>query len=210
MRNVAMTLAYIGKALNDSLEAYNNKKEADEALEANRNASAKKVEEQDAAKDAPKKTPTRGGPVGLQNKWGNHNQNLAALATNTQFVQLVPKNAATIQKSVKSQNILDAVYHTDKAFWMAAEKSGYRLGDSADKVMVRYTFTSAGAQSLMQDYLICGSGDYAEDNEEQWKGETAHPNYTIWKTNEIGAFGVGANRLRQLASKCIKIEQVKK
>ena len=69
-----------------------------------------------------------------------------------------------------------------------------------------YTFTPEGAKSLMEDYLICGSGDYAEDNEEEWNWEAQHPDYSIWKTNEIGAYGIGSNRLAQLAAACIKIE----
>ena len=209
MRKVAITLGKLGKALNDSFDAYTSAKEAADAESAMRAAYAdKKTTGKPRVKAAPEQTPTKGGPIGLQTKWGKHRESLEKLAGNTIFVQLVPQGAETAEKALKSQNILDAVYHDGKAFWMAAEASDYRLAASAGKVLMRYTFTTAGAKSLMHDYLICGSGDYADDNEEQWQGEAAHPNYTIWKTNEVGAFGVGANRLKQLAAECTKIEVV--
>lgn len=69
-----------------------------------------------------------------------------------------------------------------------------------------YTFTPEGARSLMEEKLICGSGDFSEDNPEPWVGETAHPDYTIWKTNELGAYGVGTNRLAELRGYVTKIE----
>lgn len=69
-----------------------------------------------------------------------------------------------------------------------------------------YTFSSSAARSLEEDFLICGSGDYAESNPEPWVGEAAHPLFKIWKTNEIGAYGIGAKRLEDLAKGVMRIE----
>lgn len=111
-----------------------------------------------------KETPTTVGPIGLHNKWGRYNKDLAYNGTTT-FVQFVPSDAATIHACMASQNIMDAVYNRNKAFWVA-DPSRFELGSSNGKVKMLYTFSEAAAKSLMEDYLICGSGDYANDNEE--------------------------------------------
>lgn len=137
-------------------------------------------------------------------KWGVYADKLK-YNNKTQFMQHVPENSETIKKSLESQNILDAVYNPKKAFWLADPKQ-FKLASSAGKVMMVYTFSSAGARSLMEDALICGSGDFDADNPEPWVGEASHPNYTIWKTNELGAYGVGANRLKTLSGQVQKIQ----
>ncbi len=140
---------------------------------------------------------------GLGNKWGVHNASLKR-AKQVMFAQHVPAGAATITNALRSQNISDAVYHLDKAFWVA-DPSKFELGSANGKSRMEYTFTAEGARSLMEDYLICGSGDYLDDNEEPWAGETAHPYYTIWKANEVGAYGIGSERLKELAGKVQRI-----
>ena len=59
---------------------------------------------------------------------------------------------------------------------------------------------------MMEDKLICGSGDFSDDNPDPWEGEAAHPGYAIWKTNELGAYGIGSDRLRELSVYVTKIE----
>lgn len=209
MLPVVATLANLRGALNKSLSEYKSwkdSKDEDAAAKALLDKELAGFENKEPRRKEPKKTPTKHGANAFDKKWGDYNKPLAALAGNTKFLQLVPANSKTVEMALKSQNILDAVYHKGKAFWVTAENSDYRLAASSGKVLMIYTFSSAGAKSLMQDALLCGSGDYAEDNEEEWLGEAYHPDYTIWKTNEIGAFGIGANRLAALASSCEKIE----
>ena len=203
MRAVLVSLANMRNALNASYEDYEQYKSSQVAIDEDRARKAEK--EREGGKKKPQPTPTQAGPIGLDNKWGIHRESLKKFAGKTQFIQYVPKDAATIEKALASKKITDAVYHIGKAFWVSVE-GAYELGSSAGKVKMIYTFTPEGAKSLMEDYLICGSGDYAEDNEEEWQGEAKHPDYTIWKPNEIGAYGIGANRLAVLASSCINIE----
>jgi len=151
------------------------------------------------------KTTTKQGPIGLGTKWGPYREKLKWKGQ-VRFVQHVPPDAPSIEACMKSQDLLDAVHHDGKAFWVA-DPAQFKLSSSAGKTMMIYTFTPDGARSLMEDYLLCSSGDFAEHNEEEWSGETAHPDYTLWKTSEIGAYGIGSTRLKQLASTCIKIEK---
>jgi hypothetical protein len=199
----------IARELNESLKALNDKKEQDEALAAGEDYeyepyTGPKKEKPVKEKEKPTATPTRGGPVGLGTKWGKH-RDLLAFDGQLKYVQFVPEGAPSIERCIASQKITDAVYNPSKAFWISNEKK-YTIASAGGKTKMIYTFTGAGAKSLVEDYLICGSGDYSEDNEEEWTGETAHPNYTIWKTNEIGAYGVGNARLAALEQYCIKIE----
>ena len=140
---------------------------------------------------------------GLGEKWGPYNEDLKYKGKDI-FHQHVPAGSSTITAALKSQSILDAVYHTDKAFWVATQD--FTLGSSEGKTEMRYYFTPAGAKSLMEDYLLCASGDFADDNEQKWAGETAHPFYTLWKANELGAYGIGASRLEELAGSVQRIE----
>jgi hypothetical protein len=138
-------------------------------------------------------------------KWGSYAKDLKWDKQTVTFHQNVPAGATTIKACLKSRNILDAVFHKDKAFWVANPKK-YALANNSGMVCMRYTFTPEGAKSLMEDKLICGSGDFDDDNPEEWKGETKHPKYTIWKTNEIGAYGIGQERLQELAPNIVNIE----
>jgi hypothetical protein len=151
-------------------------------------------------KEAVAKARTRG----LGKKWGPYNKDLQHKEGKNVFHQHVPAGSSTIAAALESQNILAAVYHTDKAFWVATDD--FTLGSSLGKTEMRYHFSSAGAKSLMEDYLLCSSGDFADDNEEDWVGETAHPFYTLWKANEVGAYGIGASRLAELARFVVRIE----
>jgi hypothetical protein len=101
--------------------------------------------------------------------------------------------------------LLDAVHHAGKAFWVSVPGK-YKLASAVGKSLMVYEFTPEGARSLMENYLICGSGDFAEANEETWVGETSHPNYTIWKTDELGAYGIGPDRLAVLAEQIVSIK----
>lgn len=141
---------------------------------------------------------------GLGTKWGKYNKTLKCNGATT-FQQLVPDSAATVQNALQTQNILDAVHHRGKAFWISDPKR-YKLAASAGKTRMLYTFNPEAARSLMEDFLLCGSGDFGGDNDEPWVGEAAHPDYTIWKPNELGAYGIGAKRLADLAGGVIKIQ----
>lgn len=213
-RNVVITCGNLRKELNDSLSGYAEFQENARALqdlettyEDSRKKKVEGKEKKESEKkkvDPPAKTPTAQGPVGLGTKWGKYN-NALQWKGQTEFHQNVPMGSETIEKSLRSQNLADAVFHTDKAFWIADPKK-YKLASASGKALMKYKFTPKGAKSLMEDYLICGSGDFAEDNEEEWVGETAHPDYTIWKANEVGAYGIGANRLAELQKHLESIE----
>jgi len=193
IRLVLVTLANMRHHLNQSLESYTEMKGAEKA----KSEQAKERKLQEQAKKATERK------RGLGAKWGKYNNDLK-FSGNCVFSQYVPAKAKSIDASVKSQNILDAVYHTDKAFWVADPR--FKLSKVQDKVKMEYTFTKEGARSLMEDYLICGSGDFNDDNEEEWGGETCHPYYTIWKTNEIGAYGIGSKRLEELSGTVTSIK----
>lgn len=213
-RAVVVTCANLRGALNESLKGYaQHQKDAKarQDLESTygdlRKKKAEDKDRKEAEKqkiDPPLKTPTAQGPVGLGTKWGPYNKDLKWKGQ-TEFHQNVPMGSETIEKSLRSQNLTDAVFHEDKAFWVADPKK-YKLASASGKALMKYKFTPKGAKSLMEDYLICGSGDFAEDNEEQWVGETAHPDYTIWKANEVGAYGIGAARLAELQKHLVSIE----
>ena len=197
----------IARTLNTSLREFTAWKEARELAASSAYVADEAYAEKgtrEKQKPKPRPTPSGKGPVGLDGKWGRHREALA-FDGQTKFVQFVPADADSIARCMASQRLSDAVYNTNKAFWISNEKK-YTIASSGGKRKMIYTFTPEGARSLVEDYLICGSGDYAEDNEEEWMGETAHPDYTIWKTNEIGAYGVGFNRLRVLEGQCERIE----
>lgn len=143
---------------------------------------------------------------GSKGKWGAYAELLRWNGRTVSFYQHVPKGAASIERSVESQQLVDAVYNPRKAFWVS--DGSYELGSSKGKSLMEYTFTTEGARSLLEDSLICGSGDFEDDNPEVWAGETAHPNCTIWKTNEMGARGIGYNRLQALQSQLVRIRVV--
>lgn len=130
--------------------------------------------------------------------WAKVYPGLGKLKPTNVFYQFVPSDAATIQAALKSQSILDAVYHHDKAFWVA-NPNHYEVGTSHGKVRMEYTFDPEAAQSLVTDYLLCATEDIDGTNPEDYTGETGHPDYTLWKTNELGAYGIGSRRLAQLA-----------
>lgn len=185
MRAVIVTLSNLRGALNESLRGYSSdrklRQEADQAIADSQKASS--IKEPRKKEKSPVPTPTKQGPIGLGSKWGKYNEALQKFSGKTKFIQYVPEGAPTIEKAIATQKITDAVFHTGKAFWLAVE-GAYELASSAGKVKMIYTFSASGAKSLMEDYLICGSGDFDDDNEESWVGEAQHPNYTIWKTNE--------------------------
>lgn len=141
---------------------------------------------------------------GLGKKWGQYNKDLV-YQDQTVFSQYVPADTHTIAAALKSQNIMDAVFHKGKAFWVGIPGS-FELASYAGKAEMRYHFSEAGAKSLMEDYLLCASGDFADDNDQTWAGESAHPFYTLWKANEVGAYGIGASRLAELAGSVTLIE----
>jgi len=213
-RSVLVSLALLRNALNTSHKdftawKYEQETQAEEEPEyedkyAEKNDPQKKLERERAKKRQEQAEHAKLRKLGLGDKWGKHRDALK-YKSQTTFTQYVPEGAQTIVACLKSQNILDAVYHKDKAFWLADPKQ-FALGSANGKVLMVYTFSSEGAKSLMEDYLICGSEDYDDDNAEPWTGETGHPYYTIWKTNELGAYGVGAARLVELAGKVTKIE----
>jgi hypothetical protein len=120
------------------------------------------------------------------------------------FYQFVPNGAATAVAAVRTQDIRDAVYHTGKAFWLA-DPQNYEISSAKGKTRMEYTFTGTGAKSMWEDHLLCASGDYPEVNLEPWAGEARHPYFSLWKVNEIGARGVGEQRLEELADSVVSI-----
>jgi hypothetical protein len=215
-RKLLIVLRDARHALNNSLEAFDKQyadmveiaKQQEESqrlideLKAKGKSSKKESSAEPPADEVRVRPPT--AKPGLGAKWGKYNKDLKHKGQ-LQFRQHVPEGAATIQRALKSQNILDAVHNRGKAFWLA-DPAQYQISSAQGKCLMVYTFTAKGARSLMEDYLICGSGDFAGDNDEPWAGETAHPNYTIWKTNELGAYGVGSARLAELRGEVAKIE----
>ncbi len=204
--SVMIPLANIRGLLNKKhleFEAFKNKSKESKAYEYVETEEHKTKNDPDTqAREAQKrlraqKAGSAGGRRrGLGDKWGTYNKDLKRTNQLT-FVQHVPEGAATIEACLRSGSICDALYNPQKAFWLA-DPARFKLGSAAGKFRMEYTFNAAGAQSLMEDYLICGSGDFSTDNEEPWVGETQHPYYTIWKTNELGAYGVGSARLEEL------------
>lgn len=206
------------QALLSAADGFNGADEVDTAYEALRDSvtlslgvvqtvqSSKDEREKNAASRSAqeKERAAKGRVAGLGKKWGLYNKDLVHKDTNV-FYQYVPPGSATIVAALTSQSILDAVFHKGKAFWVGIPGT-FELSSSAGKTEMRYHFSEAGARSLMEDYLLCASGDFAEDNEEEWVGESAHPLYTLWKANEIGAYGIGAIRLEELAGSVVLIE----
>ena len=143
---------------------------------------------------------------GSKGKWGVYADALKWNGKTVSFQQYVPNGADSIERALESQQLVDAVYNPRKAFWVS--DGSYKLSSSKGKTLMEYTFTKEGARSLLEDSLICGSGDFADDNPEVWVGEAAHPNCTIWKTNEMGARGIGYNRLQALQSELVSIKVV--
>ncbi|WP_144394551.1 hypothetical protein [Pleionea sediminis] len=132
--------------------------------------------------------------------WGAFGRDLQKLSNETTFVQAVPSNSKSLE-AIKSQNIFDAIYNGNKAFWIAAKNGAYKLNESSkdDFVYIQYDFPKEFAKDLVLNSLVDGSSTH--DGSEPFKGESQHPEFTIVKTNEVGAFGVGYYRLQDLVGK---------
>lgn len=199
--SVLISLANIRTALNSSLENFSAVKggRQDEERSIADKLVAKEKEQRQKKQDI-----VAARKPGLGKKWGLYNEKLKHKKGHNMFRQYVPAGADTVQHALRSRNILDAVYHQDKAFWISTQD--FKIASSAGKDEMRYYFSEEGARSLMEDYLICASGDFDDDNEQKFTGETSCPFFTLWKSNEVGAYGIGSERLKELAHYVEKIE----
>ncbi|MGK6319596.1 eCIS core domain-containing protein [Sphingomonas sp. DT-204] len=160
-----------------------------------------RTEQDEALRSQQARKPLSGTSTG--GKWSEVKGGPSSSKTVT-FHQYVPEDAATIQQALRSQRLSEAAYIKRKAMWVA-DPTRYKLSSANGKVRMEYTFTAEGAKSLMEEYLLCASGDFVDENPEPWRGEAQHPDYTLWKLNESGAYGIGERRRQQLDAHIVSI-----
>jgi hypothetical protein len=85
------------------------------------------------------------------------------------------------------------------ACWIFEMAAMWKPSDSisSDRVLVAFTFTDLGQQ------IITNPSKWIRFPGQQFIGEAQHPDGVIVKSNEPGAYGIGANVLKEL-NRCIK------
>lgn len=118
-----------------------------------------------------------------------------------EFTQIIPADSSSVKAALKSQKITSAIHtkNPNKAFWVSAKGGAHEKQQTAKHTKMVYTFTKDGARSLFEDNLLCQSGG-------DRIGEADYPKWTLWKTTEEGARGIGATRLKDLEDSCKKIQ----
>jgi hypothetical protein len=86
------------------------------------------------------------------------------------------------------------------AYWIFDMSGAWKpsTGVSDDRILVAVTFTKAGA------LMIADQARWIRFPTPAFRGEAQHPNGIIVKSNEPGAYGIGAEVLKALNNGCVK------
>ncbi len=77
---------------------------------------------------------------------------------------------------------------SDKAFWVFDKNSAYRPGKGImkDRILLAFDFGEHYTT------VVANPDNFINFESEDFKGETRHPTQVIVKSNEAGAYGIGA------------------
>lgn len=113
------------------------------------------------------------------------------------YFRWITRGPDLVQAQVK---ILQVSAAPRTAYWIFDVSGAWKpsTGVSDDRVLVAMTFTNAGA------LIIADQARWIRFPTPAFRGEAQHPGRIIVKSNESGAYGIGADVLKELNNGCVK------